>query len=250
MLICIDPGHYQYTSSENEKKGIVDYGAVGNRTAESTNVLLASTILRDKLEDIGIKVIMTRDEMNETPLNWDRRLKIANTEGVDLIISVHNNSFNEDSCGIETLVSQYCKANDDTMIKADVIHYEVALASKLRNRGLKKATRGLAILDQTKAPAILVELGFISNPQEEALLSNVSWLEKVMDGLVKGICLAYKITPEQNNMSKPKPNVRFKGKELYIPFENENGRNKMFVADMKLLGFKVDYANGMVVIEE
>ena len=210
MKICIDPGHFQYTSKENEKKGIVDYGAIGNRTKEANNVLLASTILRDKLEDIGIKVIMTRDEMTETPLNWDRRLKIANTEGIDLIISLHNNSFNEDSCGIETLVSQYCKSNDDTMIKADVIHYETAIASKLRNRGLKKSDRELAILDKTRASAILVELGFISNPQEEALLSNVRWLENVMDGLVKGICLAYKIPyktdePKHNDSFNCKP---------------------------------------------
>lgn len=245
MLVCIDPGHFQYTSKENEKRGTIDYGAIGKQSNEAHNVMLASRILSDKLKRQGIDTILTREETSK-PLTWDKRLQIANNPKVDLVVSIHNNAYNSDSCGIETLVSKYCKPNDDTMIKADVIHYETAIASKLRNRGLKKSDRELAILDKTRASAILVELGFISNPLEECLLMDKKWLDKVMDGLVRGICLAYKIPYKTD---EPKHNVLFNGKPYTLEMENVDGRNRIYISELNKLGFKVSYEKGVVRIE-
>ena len=97
------------------------------------------------------------------------RVDDANSWGADYFISIHTNaSVSPSATGTEVLV--YRSPSTASNLANDVLQ-GVVDASGFPNRGVKQRP-GLYVLRKTNMPAILVELGFISNPQEAALMSN------------------------------------------------------------------------------
>ena len=97
------------------------------------------------------------------------RVNEANSWGADYFISIHTNaSVSPNATGTEVLV--YKSPSVATNLAEDVL-IGVVDASGFPNRGIKQRP-GLYVLRKTNMPAILVELGFISNPEEAALMSN------------------------------------------------------------------------------
>lgn len=197
-LIVIDAGH-----------GGKDPGAVGidTRVPEKEIVLDIAGKLQKLLETAGYRTILTRDD--DTFVELYRRAAIANEAGADVFLSIHiNASTTRSVSGIETL---YYPASASA--SGEVNLYDVssgaASISKLRpstdGKGLartlqdvliaemKTANRGiverpkLVVLNQTKMTASLVELGFISNSNEEALLRTDEYRQRLANALLKGI---------------------------------------------------------------
>ena len=101
----------------------------------------------------------------------------------ELFLSVHCNSFtNPDAHGMETYY--YPKTDADERFAA-LLNEELAAAGGLHNRGVKYAR--FYVLRHTEIPASLVELGFLSNPDEEALLANADYQEKLAQALFHAI---------------------------------------------------------------
>ena len=97
------------------------------------------------------------------------RVNDANNWGADYFISIHtNSSVSENARGTEVLV--YRSPSRAASLAQDVLQ-GVVDASGFPNRGVKQRP-GLYVLRNTNMPAILVELGFISNPQEASLMAN------------------------------------------------------------------------------
>jgi N-acetylmuramoyl-L-alanine amidase len=93
--------------------------------------------------------------------------KVENKSGATLFISIHCNSHtNENAHGVETW---YCNGSTKGLQIADIVQKELVKATNLTNRGIKPSST-LHVLNKTKAPAVLVELAFISNPTEEQIL--------------------------------------------------------------------------------
>lgn len=156
--VILDAGH-----------GGKDPGACGKISQEKNINLLMCALIRNKLQGyVNVHETRTGDYFP----SWSAR---TNVEG-DLYLSVHCNSFNEKSTGCETLV--YPTENTETNHYAQNIHKALVKATGLKDRGIKKRDN-LAVLSQTKMPAVLVELGFISNPTEETLLNSPTWQNKV-----------------------------------------------------------------------
>ncbi len=108
--------------------------------------------------------------------------KEENKSGVDLFISVHCNSFSVDSAhGVETL---YYPTSIKGKKLAESVQKELLVKTGLFNRGCKMR-RDLHVLNATKAPAVLVECAFISNPTEEKLLKSNP--ELFAQGIADGI---------------------------------------------------------------
>ncbi|MEG0580391.1 MAG: N-acetylmuramoyl-L-alanine amidase, partial [Niameybacter sp.] len=129
-----------------------------------------------------VKVKHTREI--DKYLSLSERTKLANAAKADYFISIHCNSFEKPSAnGTETFI--YTSVDNNTIDFANHVHQELVDATGLRDRGIKSAN--FAVLRETSMPAILVELAFISNPEEEELLTNDEWLDKVAEGIVKGI---------------------------------------------------------------
>lgn len=170
FLHCIDPGH-----------GGTDPGAVGKHSQEETIALLISKIVGRILLEQGQKVLFTRT--TDKYLTLAQRADISNKASCSTFISIHCNS-NQGTPGegIETY-SHPTSTNGLKLSKC--VQAEIVNATKLKNRGSKTANYG--VLRMSKAVAILVETAFINNPNEEILLMQSFYQEKLALAIVKGI---------------------------------------------------------------
>jgi N-acetylmuramoyl-L-alanine amidase len=184
--IVVDPGH-----------GGPDTGAIGpSGTYEKNNNLPVGLYLADMLRASGAHVIMTRSTdvspagANYTELNdLQARVNIANQNKADLFVSIHNDSFtNPDAGGTTTYYSVDSPVASQSQALGVDIQQEVVKKLGLYNRNVKSAN--FYVIKNTIMPSVLVELGFISNPTEEKLLSSPDFQKKAAEGIYQGI-LAY-----------------------------------------------------------
>ena len=179
--IVLDPGH-----------GGSDSGAVGYTGIREKDVAFAVSLRTEGLlRRAGAEVIMTRTEDvdvshagSSAPQELQARVDVSLTHPeAELFLSVHCNSFtNPDAHGMETYY--YPKTDADERFAA-LLNEELAAAGGLHNRGVKYAR--FYVLRHTEIPASLVELGFLSNPDEEALLANADYQEKLAQALFHAI---------------------------------------------------------------
>lgn len=165
--IVIDAGH-----------GGKDSGAVGSKYKEKDIVLSISKKVNSKLQALGFKTIMTRS--TDVYLSLSERYRIANNNNADAFVSIHANATSSSSVhGIETLYKNYKTLAND-------IQNELIKKTGAKSRGLKYRS-DLAVLNGTKMPSALVEVGFISNASEENKMGTNSYQESLANGIVEGI---------------------------------------------------------------
>ncbi len=215
-VVVIDPGH-----------GGHDMGAVGPDGIMEKNVNLAvARELRSYLEHQGdLKVILTRDR--DEFIELDRRAELANTAGGNLFISLHCNSwFNDSASGLETYFLSPARSDwarsvaaaengsgadgsldvpDDVEFivwelvqnrfisssshLAEVIQDEATADLGMENRGVRQA--GFRVLVGAYMPAVLVEMGFLSNPREERKLGSAPYQHRLAQAIGDAI-LSYR----------------------------------------------------------
>jgi N-acetylmuramoyl-L-alanine amidase len=171
VKICIDPGH-----------GGVDPGAIGPTGLKEKDVNLAVGLkLAELLKPIAeVKLTRTRD----VAVSLKDRAAIANSFGCDYFISVHANSFKDRKVGgVETWA--YAKGGQGEKL-AKAVQAELVKVTGFANRGVK-FNSGFAVLRDTRAPAILTESGFISNPAEEKLLKTGAFRDKIAMAIAQGV---------------------------------------------------------------
>jgi N-acetylmuramoyl-L-alanine amidase len=179
----------QYTVVIDAGHGGYDAGSIGSKGVKEKDTTLPVALkLGSILESKGVKVIYTRKTDNislpkNERANLAARADISNKANADLFISIHNNSsIFKSAKGAETYYypfSSKCKSlasNIQSQIIGDMKRY---------NRGIKTST--FYVLRYVKAPAVLVELGFISNTTEETQLSNANYQSQFANAIAKGI---------------------------------------------------------------
>ncbi|UMZ75442.1 N-acetylmuramoyl-L-alanine amidase [Natranaerofaba carboxydovora] len=174
ISIALDPGH----------GGPWDPGAVGPTGLTEKEVALdVSLRLENLLEDLGAEVYMTRETDIDVPL-WSR-VNTATWTGADMFISIHaNGSYNRGSQGTETYYSNFFGYQD--------YYLAASLQNSLVNH-LGRMDRGvlngnhLYILNRSTMPSALVELAFMTNYDEEYLLSTDYFRQSAAQGLTEGI---------------------------------------------------------------
>ena len=204
--IVIDPGH-----------GGKDPGAVSQTRQEKKIVLSLSKTLRDILVKKGYNVRLTRETDVHIPIR--KRTQFAIDQKADLFISIHaNGSIYRKAAGIETyylalasdesaritamrenagaeynmkeldaLVGRILKESKSTESRrlAELIQTQLTSGKQVRNRGVKHAP--FVVLIGTKVPAVLVEVGFISNPTEGEKLTTKAYQRQLATSIAKGI---------------------------------------------------------------
>ncbi len=213
--IVIDPGH-----------GGSDTGAQGKSgsTEKNLTLVLARGLKRQLEGRLPVKVVLTRDEDAELPL--DTRSALANQYKADLFISLHlNSSVEPDAHGAETYFSSLEASDERAALAAEAenraaavgggdgdplydlqlilwdlaqSHYmaesqrlarliqdELNATLDLRNRGVKQAP--FRVLMGAAMPAVLVELGFLSNPAEETRLNDSEYRVRLTEALVRAV---------------------------------------------------------------
>ena len=177
-VVILDPGH-----------GGNDPGTTGvNKAQEKELVLDVSQRVRDRLEDRGYgRIVMTRD--SDKTLVLQNRPVFANGEGGDIFISVHANSAGAASAsGIETYVPRTPATvwkKEDGRRLAKLVQEELIKETGAINRGVKEANH--VVTRNTDMPAILIELGFMSNPAEAGRMASDSYRDKLADAIVRAI---------------------------------------------------------------
>lgn len=173
-VVVIDAGH-----------GGVDPGAIGITGLREKEVNLAVALrLKALLEQEGARVIMTRS--GDQTLSSTRRAELANEAGGDIFISIHANSFHSSSAnGTETFYTKNKSNSEKDRLLAGSLQRELIAALGRRDRGVK--TADFIVLKNTKMPAALVELAFLSNREEEALLRKDEVRDRAAQALFRGI---------------------------------------------------------------
>lgn len=171
-VICIDAGH-----------GGADPGAVNGKYQEKNAALGIALKIGDKLTQKGHKVVYTRS--TDKVLGLQARCDISNVAKADAFVSIHCNSAeNKDASGIETF--QYPGVGGITKrLAANVQNSLTVNFLEEKDRGVKEAK--YYVLKNTKAPAILVEVGFISHDETAEKLFRFSYQEKLARVIVEGI---------------------------------------------------------------
>ncbi|WP_378956112.1 N-acetylmuramoyl-L-alanine amidase [Pelosinus sp. sgz500959] len=179
-VIAIDPGH-----------GGSDSGAIGsNKTQEKTITLAIAQKVQNLLEKAGAKVLMTRqtdvDVYGPGASATDElqaRTKVGNLNKADVFVSIHINAFSNPSVGgIATYY--YQKTGYDAML-AQNIQDNLANFGISQDRGINAA--GFYVIKRTTMPAVLTELGFISNPDEEKMMNTPQFQQQMAQGIVQGL---------------------------------------------------------------
>lgn len=166
--VVIDPGH-----------GGSDCGAIRNGINEKDITLDISKRVVSLLEKKGYVVKMTRT--NDTYVSLQDRVTISENFKPDIFVSIHVNSSNSESpTGLET---HYYK--DNSLKLAKNIHASMLNNINSKDRGLFKSR--FYVINHTTAPAILVEIGFISSPVERAQLVSASRKQATAKAIAEGI---------------------------------------------------------------
>lgn len=200
IVIVIDPGHSGKTSTErepiypgaSETKRKESGGAVGVATKipEYKTVMEISLKLKELLEEKGYIVIMTRTD-HEVILGNVERARIGNDANANLVIRIHADSTsNQGVAGASMLIPENNKRTgaiyDKSKQYAEVVMHELVNEVGMKNRGI--ITRDdLTGFNWSKVPVVLLEAGFLSNPNEDRMLNSPEYQGKIATGLAKGI---------------------------------------------------------------
>ena len=171
MRIFIDAGH-----------GGTNPGTIGvNGLKESTVNLDVALKLGRILQNNGYTVNYSRT--TDVNLSLARRANLANEWGADYFISIHCNSNPDPDIGGTSTF--YYRNGTVAESFAIVVNTNLVRLIELRNIGTYPAN--FAVLRRTSMPAILVELAFLSNPREAALLATNSFRENCALGIANGV---------------------------------------------------------------
>lgn len=186
ITIVLDAGH-----------GGRDGGSVGvNGTIEKEINLKYTLALKEKLVSAGYRVELTRktddglyleSAKNKKMSDLNARMEIIKRANPNLVISIHMNSFSSPSAhGAST----YYRSGDESgQIVSDLI--QQSLNTYLGAPSTKGKVGDYYILNESYYTAVLIECGFLSNPEEERLLNTDEYLEKFVDAVYNAILLYF-----------------------------------------------------------
>ena len=185
MRIMIDPGH----AGRN-----VDPGAVNQSTGlqEADVALFVSKLVETQLLAAGHEVKLTRTDWEQAETDdLNVRTSLSNDWGADLFVSIHcNSAVSPNAAGYEVWTSPGDTEGDAL---ATCIYAQIAIEFPDRtgradySDGDPDKESRFYVLVHTDAPACLVEMAFISNDEEAALLSDVAWQTRYARAIAKGI---------------------------------------------------------------
>ncbi|MCF6410093.1 N-acetylmuramoyl-L-alanine amidase [Pseudalkalibacillus salsuginis] len=173
-IITIDPGH-----------GGKDPGAIANGLVEKEINLAVSKKLQKHLEAAGAKVVMTRTD-NDTYPSLSDRVKIAENSNSTVFVSIHANKFSDKAAhGTETYYNYTAPQGEEGKKLATFIQNRLYKAIDTYNRGVKHGN--FHVIRENTIPGVLVELGFMTNPEDAKKLASNTYRELMAKAIYQGI---------------------------------------------------------------
>lgn len=182
----IDPGH-----------GSKDKGTSHNNAYEKTLNLDISKVLKQELENMGATVFLTRDgdydlskpnALYRKKSDFDSRIALINNSKANMYLSIHQNYYKN------------AKYSGPQVFYSKVVNENIKIASSIQdslnkytknNREIKKVPKTY-MYDKLNVPGVLIECGFISNPEELKKLKNEKYQKELSQSIIMGIINYYK----------------------------------------------------------
>ena len=188
--IMLDPGH-----------GGRDPGAVNGTRHESRDNLRLGLALRDRLRALGQRVIMTREA--DVFVGINERSAHSNRENPDIFVSLHRNAFRDPSAnGYETILGPSPTQTERNF--AQRVHREIVAVADMRDRGVKSGFN-FGVLRDTRAPAMMIELGFITNARDNELFDR--HFNAYVEAIARGILACFGQTAVPTPPTPPTPPI-------------------------------------------
>lgn len=200
-IVAIDAGHQAKGNSEKEPvgpgsttmKAKVATGTEGTVTKlpEYKLTLAVSQKLKRILEEQGYKVVMIR-ESNDVNISNAERAKQANQSGASIFVRVHANSLdNSTVAGVLTMCQTSGnpyngELHDKSFSLSRKITDSISAATGFKNRGVQE-TDTMSGINWCDIPVTIVEMGFMSNPEEDQKMAQDEYQEKIAAGIAAGI---------------------------------------------------------------
>jgi N-acetylmuramoyl-L-alanine amidase len=199
-VVCIDPGHQAQANlapepigpGAAETKEKVRGGTSGAVTGvpEYQTMLEVGLKLREALEARGVEVVMTRTT-NDVDISNAERAEIANQAGADLFVRVHADGSNDSSVsGVSTLYAAgnawVAPIEERSRLAAEDVQSALSARTGAASRGTVPRS-DITGFNWSRVPAVLVECGFMSNPEEDRLLNTADYQLKVTEGIADGV---------------------------------------------------------------
>lgn len=167
--IMIDPGH-----------GGRDNGTTGaNGTLEKQLTLRTGQLLYQKLRSKGANVILTRS--NDQYLSLSTRVSMAHYQDVDAFISIHYDSIENPS--VKGMTTYYYHPYQKAL--ATEVHKATQNHVSMKDRNVRFGN--YHVIRENMQEAILLELGYLSNPSEELFVNSPQYQEQITNGIVQGL---------------------------------------------------------------
>lgn len=201
-IICLDPGHcvtkeagkgYREPVSplSDETKPRYLSGTQGATLTEEKLNLQVALRLRDVLEALGAEVVMTR-EVSEISLPNTERCRIANESGADVHIHIHADGSEDSSVhGVSVLIPSGDLLGTPSIVEESARLGQlmvdcVAEETGAKNRGTIPRS-DLTGLNFSEIPSVFIEMGFMTNPEEDELLSSAGYQDKIAAGMANSL---------------------------------------------------------------
>lgn len=193
--VVLDAGH-----------GGVDGGAVGSKTGvvEAGLNLAIVKLVQAGLEEQGVRVLLTRTgedalARGKKP-DMQARKVIINQPEVDIVVSIHMNKFKDAS--VRGPMAFYMKGSEEGRRLAELV---IAAVCEAVERPVRKANPAdYFMIRESPSPSVLVECGFLSNAEEEALLQDPQYQRILAEGIVQGV-MAYLESLAEEPLPTPAP---------------------------------------------
>lgn len=178
--IVIDPGHGGHDPGAT--------GASGNYERDFT-LSLAKKVFELLQEEPMFEPLLTRSD--DTHVELEDRAAFANEWKADVLVSIHANTYTDPSVGgTETLYH-----NENSILLAETMQQQVVEAMGFRDRGVKE--QQLKVLSLTEMPSVLLEVGYLTNAEQEAYMLSSEGQATAAQAIVDGLKRYFEITKHQ-----------------------------------------------------
>ena len=171
LLVVLDAGH-----------GGNDSGTFSGEIYEKDITLAVVMFMKEKLTEHGIDVFLTRE--TDEYVGLKERTDMSNAKNPDVFVSIHCNYY-EGSEKVHGMECYYQECGTDSQVYAEEIMEVIGEWGQIRNRGAKE--ENYHVTRCSNGPAVLIEMGFMSDPEDLAKLTDSEFQKEIAEKIVEGI---------------------------------------------------------------